>query len=213
MTTARHDHPSLAAPAAALLASAAAHTAAAVDPQTLVAGLKSKDDAKRGQAIDAAPRHGAGVVQPLCQMLGDPELENTRAAKRALNRIVHEAGRPDATQEAKAVERELVEALRKSDVPAVCRETLWLLSEIAGDGAVGPVAALLANPELREDARMVLQRIPGKASLKALRAALESAPADFRNAIAESLVRRGEKVAGFQSQKLKPTKPTSVKAD
>jgi hypothetical protein len=85
-----------------------------------------------------------------------------------------------------------------------------MLSEIAGDEAVEPVAALLKNKELREDARMVLQRIPGRTSLGALKSALRSAPEDFKFAIAQSLRNRGARVSGYPSQKMVPTRKTKV---
>ena len=86
-----------------------------------------------------------------------------------------------------------------------------MLSEIADDEAVGPVAAMLLDQTLREDARATLQRIPGDKSLAALKAALANAPEDYKPAIAVSLRARGEKVAGYPSQKLAPTKSTAVK--
>ena len=58
----------------------------------------------------------------------------------------------------------------------------------------------------------MLQRIPGKASLKALQAAMKTAPEDFRYNLAESLRKRGEKVSGYPSRRLVPTKPTTVTA-
>jgi hypothetical protein len=96
--------------------------------------------------------------------------------------------------------------------PAVRREALWMLSEIAGDEAVGPTAALLADQELREDARMVLDRIPGPASLAALRDALNRASDDFRYNLAQSLRHRGVGVPDVPERKLVPVRPTSVKA-
>ena len=66
----------------------------------------------------------------------------------------------------------------------VRRDALWMLSEICGDESVGAVAALLNNGELREDARMVLERVPGAKSLAALKAGFASAPTDFKPNIA-----------------------------
>ena len=57
---------------------------------------------------------------------------------------------------------------------------------------------------------MVLQRIPGEKSLAALKAGLESAPADFKINIAESLRARGMEVPGLPSEKLRPVKATKV---
>ena len=91
------------------------------------------------------------------------------------------------------------------------REVLWMLSEIGGLKSIQPIADLLANKELREDARMVLQRIPGRKSIAALRAGLKAAPEDFKINIAQSLRQRGVKVRRFPCVKLVPTKKTNVK--
>ena len=73
------------------------------------------------------------------------------------------------------------------------------------------ISGLLENEQLREDARLVLQRIDGSESLAALKSALNSVPDDFKINIAQSLRARGVKVEGLPSQKLVPTKETQVK--
>jgi hypothetical protein len=87
---------------------------------------------------------------------------------------------------------------------------LWLLSEIAGDSEVAPVAAWLSDPELCEDARLVLQRIPGDPSIKALQKGLTTAPEDFKPHLAQSLRARGVTVDGYPSEKLAPVKKSTV---
>jgi HEAT repeat protein len=140
------------------------------------------------------------------------ELQVTRAAKRALWRIVRDAGRPESGAVQKAVVAELI-PLCKGDRPvSVRREVLWMLSELGGDESVDAVAALLSHEELREDARMALQRIPGRRSLDALKAGLAAAPDDFKLAIAQSLRKRGVEVPGLPCRKLVPTKQTRVQA-
>lgn len=149
-------------------------------------------------------------MKPLVAVMTDPDFETARSARRAVWQIVHYAGRPGAAKEAQAVEAELIPLL-KHDAAMVRREVLWMLSEIGGPAAVTPMAALLSDQEVREDARGAIQRIPGAASIKALQAALDTAPEDFKFSLAEGLRKRGEKVAGYPSQKLVPTKQTSVK--
>ena len=65
---------------------------------------------------------------------------------------------------------------------------------------------------LREDARMALERIPGKRSVAVLEAALKAAPEDFKPNIGQSLRARGLKVRGLHCVKLVPRKKTNVKA-
>ncbi len=175
----------------------------------IVAALKGKDDKQRAEAIHSAPAIGAPVVPAIAPLLGDANVEVRRAARRALEGTVHHAARTGIGKEAGAVETALIAALG-SDSVAVRREVLWLLSEVGGDASVPAVSALLGNPELREDARCVLQRIPGRKSLNALKDALKTVPADFKPNVAESLRKRGEKVSGYPSQRLVPTKKTAV---
>ena len=179
-------------------------------PVELAAALKSKDDKARALAIDAATGCGPAAIKAVCPLLGDADTETQRGAKRALYKIVRHAGRPGAASEATAIARELVTALQASGSVPERREILWMISEIGGDEGVKPIAALLVNADLREDARCVLQRVPGKASLKALEDAYKTAPEDFKYALAESLRKRGEKVSGYPSKRLVPTKQTSV---
>ncbi len=176
---------SWAAAAGAVASVARAADAAAVDE--LIAKIKSQDEKVRTRAWLGAGQVGAAAVKPLAETMTDANREVALAAKRALAQIVHDAGRRGAEEQKKAVIAELPLLLGDGRPAAVRREVLWLISEIGGDESVNAVAALLTNPELREDARCVLQRIPGDKSLAALRAGLESLPADFRPAVAESL--------------------------
>lgn len=200
----------VAAIAPALLSAAqAAVGSGAVDE--LIANVKNADDKVRGPAWQSAGQYGAPAVKPLADVMRDPDFEIARAAKRALWKIVRHAGRPGAAKEARAVSAQLIPLLTTGSAP-VKREALWMLSEIAGDEAVAPMAALLSDTEVRDDARCALTRMPGGKATAALKKAMGSAPEDFKYALADSLRSRGEKVSGYPSRKLVPTKQTSVKA-
>lgn len=178
----------------------------------LIARIKSKDDAVRGPAWQGAGPVGAPAVGPLADVMSDPDFEIARSARRAIERIVRHAGRPGADTERKAVQEELVKLLKHSNVN-VRRLAAWMLSEIGDDNAVAPMAELLADVEAREDARCALTRIPGDKATNALRKAIETAPEEFKFALADSLRARGEKVSGYPTRKLVPTKQTTVKAE
>jgi len=178
----------------------------------LIAGIKDTSEKVRTEAWLRAGQVGAGAVKPLARVMTDKELEVARAAKRGLWRIVRDVGRPGANVEKKAVVAELVALLGDEQPASVRREVLWMLSEVGGEKSVEPIAALLSNRELREDARMVLQRIPSEKSVAALKAGLKAAPEDFKLNIAQSLRQRGVKVRGLSCVKLVPTKKTKVKA-
>jgi len=174
---------------------------------TAIAGITN--DQTRAAAWQQAAAFGAPAIKPLAVLLDDPNSEIPRAANRALWVIARHAGRPGAAAEAKAVVSELVALLGTGSL-AVRREVLWMLSELAGNQAIKPMAALLTVPDVREDARLALQRIPGAQATRVLRAALAAAPEDFKPNLAQSLRARGETVIGYPSQKLTPVKQTSV---
>jgi len=194
----------LVAGAATVIASAS-HATEAVSATDLVARIKSTDDKVRGPAWQSAGPVGAPAVKPLAAVMTDADFEISRSAKRALYKIVRHAGRPGAKKEAKAVETELIPLL-KSDAVTIRREVLWMLSEIGENDAIAPMAALLTDKEVREDARCALMRLPGRKATTALKSAFTSAPEEFKYALAESLRARGENVSGYPSQKLVPAR-------
>jgi len=201
---------SLAAAAAGVMAEIA-NAAESEAVNKLIAKIKDKSDKVRAEAWLSAGEVGAPAVRPLAAVMIDKELEVARAAKRGLWKIVRHAGRPGAGDEKSAVTAELIALLSDNQPTPVRREVLWMLSEIARTKFIKPIAALLSNKELREDARMVLQRIPGRMSLAALKAGLKAAPEDFKLNIVQSLRKRGVKVRGLPCVKLVPTKKTNVK--
>ena len=177
----------------------------------LLAGIKDTDDKVRTQAWLNAGQAGAPAVKALAEVMTDDDLEVARAAKRALWKIVRHAGRPRAVKEKRAVEAELVGLLGKDQPVLVRREVIWMLSEIGARSSIKTIARLIANKELREDARMALERIPNKQALQALRYRFKKAPGDFKPNMAQSLRKRGVDVEGYPCQKLVPKKKTNLK--
>lgn len=180
--------------------------------EELLTALRSEDDIKRTQAWISAGAVGAPAVAPLAGLMLDAQPEVARAAKRALWQVARHSGRPGAKTDKAAVIAALLTVLAEERPDAVKREVMWMLSEIGGRESIAPLASLFSNAELREDARMCVERIPGRASLDALKAALESVPEDFKANIAESLRKRGAAPPEFPSVKLTPTRATSVQA-
>jgi len=177
----------------------------------LIAGIKSDSAEKRTKSWQSAGEVGAPGVKPLAEVMIDDDLEVARAAKRALWKIVRHTGRPKANKEKRTVEKELVGLLDRKQPVAVRAEVLWMLSEIGARVSIKPIAGLMRNKDLREDARMALERIGGKRAVTTLQAAFEKAPKDFKPNIAQSLRKLGEEVDGYPCKKLVPTKKTDVK--
>ena len=177
----------------------------------LMSGIRDDDAKVRTEAWQSAGKVGAPAVKPLARVMTNKDLEVARAAKRGLWKVVRHAGRPGAANMKRAVTDRLIELLGDDQPVPVRREVLWMLSEIGNRKSIKPIAALLSDAELREDARMALQRIPTKAALAVLRAALINASDDFKLNIAQSLRQRGVKVPGLDCIKLIPTKKTNVK--
>ena len=178
----------------------------------LIELIQSGEKSLRAFAWKGAGRIGAPAVARLAALITHENIEVGWAAKRALREIAHHAGRPSGVAHAREeVVAELLPLLDAGRPAAVRREVLWLLAEIGGDDSVDAVAALLGDEESREDARMVLDAIPGEKSLAALRAGLAAAPEDFKINIAQSLRHRGIDVPGLPCKKLVPTKGTNVK--
>ncbi len=174
----------------------------------LVKEIQSDQPEARTAAWQQAGSIGAAAVKPLARLCTQGKTEVARAAGRGLENIVRTVGAPGAQATKSTVIRELLDLLSDGQPVTLRRDILWLLSEIGGGESVESIAALLKHAALREDARMVLERIPGEQSLAALRRALRSLPEDFRHSIAQSLRARGEAVdpATYPCQKLVPTK-------
>ena len=115
--------------------------------------------------------------------------------------------------EKKALRPELRALLGDDEPVAVRREAVWMISELCvGVGCVEPVAGLLKNQELRDDARCCLQRLPGEKATTALIDALEAATDDFKYALAHAVRSRGVEVdqKKYPCQKLVPSRQTQV---
>ncbi len=177
--------------------------------QGLIERIRSPDEVVSGVAWQSAGPYGAPAVKPLAALMASHDFELARKAKRALYRVVRHVGHPAAVQERKAVERQLILVLSSATAP-VRREVVWMLSEIGTTRAVGPMAALLSNEELREDARCALTRHPAPSAVAALKSAFAAASGDFKYALAESLRQRGVMVNGSPSRKLVPTAQTGL---
>lgn len=152
----------------------------------------------------------AAAVAAMAELMRSSDAETARAGKRQLWEMVRH-GRPGNDEQQKAVVTALLSLIAGDQPASVKREAMWAVSELGGDECVAPVVALLTDEVLRQDACMVLERLPGDKAIEALQAALKTAPDGFRFQVAHSLRVRGIPVDDPPCQKLKPVRQTQVK--
>jgi len=116
-----------------------------------------------GWETAATPRAQAVPLLPRCSAARTPK--SSRAAKRALERIRPRSRQTRAECRRTEVVTHFLPFLREG-TSCPCGASHVAVSELADDEAVPPVAAMLGDPQLQEDARMVLERLPGKESLR-----------------------------------------------
>ncbi len=167
-----------------------------IPAQDFIDSIRSADEGVSGPAVESAFIQGSAAVRPLAQLLAADDFELARRARRALYVIVRNATRPGTGRAATAVEMELGAALQDCTATSTRRQLLWMLSEIGHDRSIPIVAHFLTDTELREDARCVLIRIPGKRAVAALRAALPNATEGFKPALIDALRKRSAEATG-----------------
>jgi len=165
------------------------------DTGAWLADLASEDGATRRAAFERATEFGPEVIPPLCKLFAGENPAAARAARLSLEAIVSAQSAPDA-EDREETTQALLDFVGKRKASGDClRYGLRLVSLIGGDDAVEPVAALLGDAELGEQARQTLCRIHGKAATEALVAALGGADATMKAATAEALGVRGDSAA------------------
>lgn len=155
--------------------------------QALIDRIKSSDSNDRYAAFKSAGPVGADAVAGLADLMGSSDRWVARAAKFALENITHHAARPGAKKEASAVAAELLKVTASGRPQRVRSEALSLLGFVGDGKAVGAIAQLLDDKEVREETRLSLERIPGRDAQRALQRACENAPADFKPNLEQSL--------------------------
>jgi HEAT repeat protein len=171
--------------------------------QEFFSGIQSDNADLRYAAWSKADQMDATVIPQLMKLLVAEQPGVRKAADEALNNIVHSAGKEAGGTKCKAVIQKLLGA--GADQPKWVRiVALRHLSEIGDDSVVSPVAKLLANPELQEEAVFCLERIPGKAATMALINSGTEVNEDFIPRLLAALGhRRAEEAADICAQAMK----------
>jgi HEAT repeat protein len=155
----------------------------------LLANIQHGDTAARYAAVKQATLVGTDAIVPLADAHGGSDPAAAKAAGEAIRRIVHHAGRPGATAETKSACAQLQRLAGKEYPREVRTNAIGFLGSIGDKDAVPALVALLPDKEVSEDARMALERIPGREADTALRTASRSMP-ESREALEQSLRHR-----------------------
>jgi HEAT repeat protein len=157
----------------------------------LLQNLRSENADVRFAAWRSAGPAGAAAIAPIADIMAATDKAAVRSATEALQRVTHYSARPAASKnERRAVALALLQVANSPRPRMVRAEALYQLGFVAEEGIVPALARLLDDKEVREDARMALERIPGTVSLRALEEALRRAPADFQPNLRQAINNR-----------------------
>ncbi|MFO0908965.1 MAG: HEAT repeat domain-containing protein [Isosphaeraceae bacterium] len=160
----------------------------------LVAQLEGSDEPARSLARQLLPREGVAVVPRVVPLLGRDNASISQAAYQVLSDIAHDASAPGHEADRRAVTEQLLGLVAKSQSRSVRLMGLRLLPIVAPEGVdLGPVAALLGDPELREKARVALEEMGTTEARAALRKRLGETDPVFAIALLNALGRLGDK--------------------
>ncbi len=156
-------------------------------------GLSSDDEAVRQSALHEKADFGASAVKPLVALMAGDDHAKATTARAALEALAHDASAPGKNSERANVAAALLEEVSGPWPVKTRRRLLRLVSFTGGDGEAPELARLIrSDPETGEMAAWALSRIPGEASLIAMRSALPVAPAGTKPALINALAGRGD---------------------
>lgn len=171
-------------------------SAMAEDAAAFLATMDNASATLRYPAWTTAEKYGPSVIVPLGEKMEAADRSKSQDLKRAIERIVHQAGQPGADAERKAVAAELVKLLVPDRSAKVKNEILDLLGYIADESNLSAIELLLADEAVRVEACRAIQRIPGRAATACLEQSLEKSQGDFTIALLGALGQRKDKSAG-----------------
>jgi len=162
--------------------------------------LRGTEWAATGKVTIAATSDGApseAQIDAALKAAGGYRFGTSRAPLVAVEKLVNAAAAGDAAGKAKLATK-LAGVLASSEATTDGKEFICgQLSLIGSDAEVPALAALLGDAKLSLAARSALERLPGEASLTAMRAALAKATGSLRVGLIDSLgVRKDAKAVG-----------------
>lgn len=140
--------------------------------QNFINQIKSTNVDVRFGAARSAWQQGTDNIVPLADLMAADDAGVAKSAKMAAEAIVHRASRPNHADDAAKASAELLKvAADGKRLKRVRGQALEWLGFVATGSNVNDISELLTDADVREEARMALERIPGEESLAALQAA------------------------------------------
>jgi len=162
------------------------------DLAPLLQQLGSDDAGARMAAVSSLAEAGPQAVALLFDFMATADPATNLAARLAVQRIVQHAASPSGAAQRNAVARDLKKQALADRPVAVRTFAVRMLSFVAGDDSVPALADLLQDPHMAEIARWALVRIPGRASVEALAAAMPGAQGELKIGLINALGARRE---------------------
>ncbi len=170
------------------------------DNEKFLSDLQSDDADVRFAAWRGAGEMSPEVIPQLGKLAASEKPGVAKAAREALQAMVHAVGREPSARRTE-VTRRLLDLTGKRQVLPVRMLAFRQLSLVAGDEMAPAIARSVRDAELREEVVFCLERIPGPASVKALIAAYKDAAEDFKPRILAALShRRAEEALGLVTE-------------
>ena len=163
---------------------------APIAAEAFIDQIQSADADIRYTAWRSAGTQLPSAVAPLAGLLESPDKGIAKAAKGALETLVYESS-PGDRERADAIADELAKvAADHARSRPVRAEVIHLIGFVAHHLVVPDLAVLLDDLEVRDEARMALERIPGHSSLNALKNAARLCIDPFRAHLDQSINNR-----------------------
>lgn len=174
----------------ALLACAVSAVAAASGLDAWLDALAGDDEQARATARQMLPREGVEAVPRLVALLAHEDQAVWNAARNVLSDVANEVCVPGREDDRAFVADCLMTLLDAEQPLEIKQRGLRLLPVVIPEGySVKPMAALLADPELREKACAALEQTGTREAARALCKALRKADPDFQYALLNALGR------------------------
>lgn len=160
--------------------------------RALLVRLQDQDPAARMRAAQEAGPIGYIAIPSLQPLLSNQNPGVRKATEEALSRIVHHAARPGAAKEAENVNFQLTQWILHGRSLRAQIIATRMLQYTGTEKNVPLLSNMLSIPQVRDEALLTLERIPGRASTRAMERALGKASEEFRPNIEAALRRRKE---------------------